>query len=182
MDRVINEILESERLYLKKHSINNAQTMFDIIQTDRDTLSKFLPWVHNTKTVDDSKTFIQITHQLWKTNKAYEFAIYLKNSKQYIGNIGAINLDFENRNSEIGYWLWSKFCGQGYMSEALRTLEQHLFNLDFFRIEIRCESKNQKSQAVALNNSYALDGILRSNCIINDKRRDSLVYSKLKTD
>ncbi|MCO4782867.1 MAG: GNAT family N-acetyltransferase [Candidatus Cloacimonetes bacterium] len=182
MSPTISHFIQGDRIHLQKHTLSNAQTMFEMIDLDRVALQEFLPWVQKTNSVQDSETFIKITQDCWSLNKAYEFGIYINDSNQYIGNIGAINLDLDQKVCEIGYWLNSKYSGNGYMIEAVKTLEKQLFNLGFFRIEIRCIPKNIKSQAVALNSGYVLDGVLRSNCILNNERRDSLVYSKLKSD
>ena len=176
------EEISGQRLSLKKHPLSLAETMFQIVDQDRHHLSQFLPWVGNTNSVSDSHTFIKITHRLWERKEAFEYGIYLQNSDTFIGNIGAINVSIDHKTSEIGYWLNSNQNGNGYMSEAVSLLEKHLFEIGFFRIEIRCEPNNVKSEAVAKRCNYQFEGKLRSNCIINHKRRDTLIYSKLQSD
>ena len=182
ISKEFSEKIKGKRIYLEKHKLNSASLMYSVIKQNRDYLAEFLPWVQYTNSISDSEFFIKTTHNLWQINSAFEYAIYLHDNKQYIGNIGAINVSFENESSEIGYWIDSRYSGNGYMTEAVKVLEKYLFKNGFIRLEIKCDPDNLKSKNIALKRKHQLDGCLRSNYIINDTRRDTLIFSKLNTD
>jgi [ribosomal protein S5]-alanine N-acetyltransferase len=62
-----------------------------------------------------------------KKPKKYSFGIIAKD--QLIGVIGTTekDIDYENGNSEIGYWIGSENWGRGYATEAVRLFCDFLF-------------------------------------------------------
>ena len=156
--------------------------MFQAVNNDRIRLGKFLPWVPFTQTEMDSLKWIQSTRQWWDEGILFDYGIFLKESNCYLGNIGVHEIKWEFDRCEIGYWISGEHEGQGYMSEALRTLEKHLFDMGFHRIEVRCSSRNERSANVPKACGYKLDGILREDSIEHEQYRSTLVFSKLATD
>jgi RimJ/RimL family protein N-acetyltransferase len=39
---------------------------------------------------------------------------------KHIGNIGCPEIDYENENLEVGYWIGKPYWGKGYATEALK--------------------------------------------------------------
>lgn len=66
----------------------------------------------------------------------------------------------------MGYWLDSRFTGQGLMLEAVQTLTQMAFStLKARRVEILCDVRNTGSRRVVEKAGFALEGILRNNAL-----------------
>ena len=156
--------------------------MFSTIDTNRDHLKPFLPWVDFTKTLKDSENYIKKTIQDWDTFKIFDYAIFVNGGKDYVGGGGVHTLSWVNRRAEFGYWISKEFEGKGYISEFVNTLAAELFKIGFNRLEIRCNSANTRSSALAKNLNFHCDGCLRKDTIEQGKFRDTLVYSKLKED
>lgn len=171
--------IEGARIVLKKHQESLAATMFSYVEKDRSRLERFLPWVSATKTVEDEIRYIQRTHIAWDSKILFDYGLFRKNDGLYLGNIGLHSIHWESNRCEVGYWILGKFEGQGYMSEALRILEAHAFDIGFHRIEIRCSSHNQRSANVPLACGYIFDGVLKENSFEQGQYQDIFVFSKL---
>ena len=75
------------------------------------------------------------------------------------------------RKFEIGYWLDSRLCGQGYMTEAVQGITAFAFTeLLARRVEIRCDALNEKSQAIPMRLGYWHEGTLRNDGLSADGR------------
>lgn len=140
-------MLEGDRIYIKKHSVDLAEVMFNYVEEDRERLSQFLPWVNFVKSVEDEKEFILTTHKQWAEGTVFGYGIYL-NDNTYIGNFGVHSIKWNHNSAGFGYWILGRYEGKGYMSEAVQLLEKHLFEVGFHRVQIRWSDLNQRSEGV----------------------------------
>ncbi len=170
--------IESERLWLKKHELAQAQTQFQYICQDRERLAAFLPWVPYIKTVEDEHKFILQTHAWWAEYKHFDYGVFRKEDGEYLGNIGAHHLEWNNDCCELGYWILGKHEGKGYITEAVKALEKTLFSEGFHRIEIRCDPLNARSAGVPKRCGYTLEGHLKENTLQESGYRDTLIFGK----
>lgn len=111
---------------------------------------------------------------------SFDFGIYV--DKEFVGCIGFHHVDFLNQSLEFGYWISSNYEGKGFVSESLKLLENEAFKIGFYRIEIRCADTNLNSIQLIKNNNYIREGLLRSNTIRNGDFRNTLIFSKIKSD
>lgn len=174
------EFIEGEWIFLRRHELATAPAMFACIEEDRKRLGAFLPWVEGTKSVKDSEEYIRCAHVEWQEQKLFDFGLFRKTDRAYLGNIGVHAIAWEHERAEIGYWITGQAEGQGFISEAVGLLEQELFRLGFHRIEIRCDPLNQRSSAVPKRLGYGLEGVLKEHAIVNGRRRDIEVWAKLR--
>lgn len=177
--------LKGERIILKKltPSLELAQEIFNVVDASRNEIGEWLIWVENTNNVIDTMKFLIELEKKESDQKQVSYGIYINNA--YTGQIGLVDIDPTNSNVEIGYWMNSKFAGQGIMSEAVKVLEQYVFSeLDIHRIQIRAATDNIGSNKVALKNNYLLEGTMREDHFLQTKNSfvDTNVYSKLKKD
>lgn len=141
-----------------------------------------MPWVGWTKGVHDEREYIEMTHRQWNDYKMYDYGLFLNSGNIYLGNVGVHTIEWDHNSCELGYWILGEYEGRGYIREAVRAVEKVLFNVGFFRIEIRCSSTNERSGKVAENCGYTMEGRLRQHRIENGRRRDTLIFSKLKNE
>jgi ribosomal-protein-serine acetyltransferase len=174
------EKIDGLRIELRKHELGLAEKMFAYVDQDRDRLRQFLPWVDSTLTVEDERKFIEFTHAQWAEFKLFDFGIFRKSDGEYLGNVGVHHLEWASRGCELGYWILGNFEGQGYMSEAVQTLERAMFELGFHRIEIRCSTLNQRSASVPMRCGYRLEAMLTEGGIDVGRYRDTLIFAKLE--
>ena len=181
------EVMHSERLSLKKHSLDLAEQMFLYVDQDRERLRQFLPWVDNTKSVEDERNYIRFQEEQWQLLQHFDYGIYRSKHKSknpsahelYMGNIGVFNLAWPSARCEIGYWILGDYEGQGYMTEAVQLLETTLFDRGFHRIEIRCSALNKRSAGIPRRLDYRLEGTLSDYLWEMNAYRDLEIYAKI---
>jgi len=173
--------IESARLQLRKNDLAMAQTIFAAVDRDRKRLGRFLPWVDDTRSVEEEISYINSTHEKWDRHELYDYSIFLQDGT-YIGNAGLHSLSWTADRCEIGYWILRQFEGQGYMSEACKVLIEAAFEVGFNRIEIRCDPENERSASVPRRLGFRFEGRLEQDTKDSEGRyRDSLVFARLKS-
>lgn len=180
--RFLPDTIDGDRLILRRHAPAFAEAMFAAIDRDRDRLARFLPWARLTTAVENSRAFIADSRAKWDDAVQFDYAIFARDGDAYAGNINIFSIKWEHDVGEIGYWLDSRFEGQGLMSGAVRALEATCFAHDFHRLEIRCDTDNERSAAIPKRLGYTLDGTLREDRIRNGAYCDTHVFSKLRGD
>jgi ribosomal-protein-serine acetyltransferase len=179
--RHLPERIDSSRLYLQKHDLAIAETMFQYVDQDRARLAKFMPWVQYTNSVLDEVGYILTTHEKWDAHELYDYSIINKTADVFMGNIGVHRFSWEHQRCEIGYWILGKFEGYGFVSESVEALSKTLFENGFNRIEIRCSSHNLKSAEVPKRLGFRFEGRLEEEQLENGKFRDTLIYALTKS-
>jgi RimJ/RimL family protein N-acetyltransferase len=177
--------LIGKRLVLKKlkPTIATASTVFQVIAENRQHLLPWFIWVKTEKSAEDAFKYLLALEEKSKLGEKVDYGIYL--NREYIGNVGAFDINQKNKSAEIGYWLSKKFTRNGYMTEAVRLLEKDLFfRLNLHRVQIKCDERNKPSAGVAKKCGYVFEGRHRED-IYSDyfkDNRNTLVFSKLKAE
>ena len=171
------------RLKRTKPSIKMAKCMFELIDINRNHLQPWFPWVNKTHTVEDILKYLFDKEEQFKQGKKIEYGIFV--GVQYIGNIALFDINTENKSSEIGYWLSSLHTRKGYMTEAVKIIEQEAFEtLWLHRVQIQCDEVNEASFGVAKKCWYKYEWKIRE-CFFSEyfnNFRNKLLLSKLKSD
>ncbi len=179
--------IETERLLLEKpeRSFDFATKMFEVVDANRDHILPWMDWAlpKITRRAEDDYNFALDADRAWKAGERFEYAIYDKTNKEFLGGIAAIKKGRTVDNQfELAYWLKKEACKKGYMQEAVKSLENMLFDAGAKRLVIRNDVENINSIKVAQNLGYQLEGIERngrfSECL--QKLTDINVFSKIK--
>jgi ribosomal-protein-serine acetyltransferase len=159
----------------------DAETLFQVADTNRAYLRAWLPWLDQNKSVESTLTFIQHNKQLSKSDSAVVFGIWYRH--ELAGVISFNVIDTTNHFAIIGYWLAEKFQGNGITTKACAKLvEDALITRKLNRVEIHCAVENQKSRAIPERLGFTFEGILRQKEFIYDHYKDLRVYSLLAQD
>jgi RimJ/RimL family protein N-acetyltransferase len=109
------------------------------------------------------------------------FGIELLATGELIGNAGLHHFFEQNRRCEIGYSLASKHWGQGYATEALRTIIRHGFDaLDLNRIEADIDPRNIGSARVLEKLGFRKEGYMPERWFVCGEFADTVNYGLLK--
>eukprot|EP00112_Aurelia_sp_Birch-Aquarium-sp1_P002946 Seg1329.9 transcript_id=Seg1329.9/GoldUCD/mRNA.D3Y31 product="putative ribosomal N-acetyltransferase YdaF" protein_id=Seg1329.9/GoldUCD/D3Y31 len=109
--------------YMRRWQLNDAKSIFEAVDNNREHLGKWLPWVATTLATEDSKKFIEESVKGFETGTKFEYGIFLgpKYSEETL--IGAVGLVNKGENdAEIGYWLSKDFEGNGIITIAVKEL------------------------------------------------------------
>ncbi len=183
MERIhLSPTYESARLIMRRQDLAWADQMFACIDQDRARLGEFLPWVPSTKAQSDTEDYIRKATDWWDEQSMFDFSMFEKSSGRYMGNFGVHHIVWENDCCELGYWISSQFLGKGYVTEAVSLIESALFKIGFNRIEIRCDSRNIKSQSIPQRSGYKFEGTLREAQRTTSGFVDLMIFAKLRSD
>ena len=111
----------AEDVYLRELEIADAPDMFNLINSQRNYLGRWLPFVENTRDENDSRSFIQSVINAPTDRKEHIFAIISEGT--FAGIIGFKGTDHDNKKTEIGYWLGEDFQGRGAATALCNKME-----------------------------------------------------------
>jgi ribosomal-protein-serine acetyltransferase len=175
------DLLVTRRLALRRHTVDLAPAKFSLVDAERARLGTFLYWVQRTRTIEDERLYLRNSRKDWDEARTFDYGIFDGTTNEFVGCIGAHTIRWEHDCAELGFWLSSRFEGRGIIGEAVRCLEEELQSLRFHRLEIRCDSRNTRSAAVAKRSGYQLDGVLKNNVFEGGSYRDTMVWGKVFT-
>ncbi len=176
---MIDFIKVNSNLNLQRISLHDAPDIFRLIDENRTSLRKWLPFVDTTYSVENTRAFID---QL-KAPHSREMVFTICFQDEIVGLIGFKDIDKPNRKLEIGYWIAPEFEGKGIVTESCRTLISKAFKkMDMNRIQIKCGVGNHRSSNIPKRLNFRFEGIERQGERHNDRFIDLQVYSMLKHD
>ncbi|MBO7257974.1 MAG: GNAT family N-acetyltransferase [Alphaproteobacteria bacterium] len=178
------EILNGERLALKIPTANfeTARMLFSVVSRNREHLGKWLPWVAKNTQPEHSYDFLQSIVKGFNENTKAEYFIYEKSTGDFCGICSAhTHFSPTHKYISLGYWLDKEKCGKGYMTEAVKLIEDDLFTQNATRLIIQNDIENMGSVNVPKRLGYHLEGIARADFYSEylGSYRDIYTWSKL---
>jgi len=150
----------SDELYLKLFDKSEADSLFELIDSNREHLSRWLPWVEDVKEVKDSKEFINDTRTQYADNNGFQAGIWYQ--EKLVGVIGYHGIDWQNKKTSIGYWLAQNYVGEGIITRCCSCLVDNAFhNLELNKVEISCAEGNVKSRSIPERLGFNQEGTRR---------------------
>ena len=124
--------LSTDRLELRPFRVEDEEAVFQIC-SEKEIAA-------NTRTIPHPYPRAQAAHwikqhpEMWISGKSAVFAICERLTGRVIGAIG-LEINREDQNAELGYWIDKNEWGQGYCTEAAREVVRYGFeNLSLHRI------------------------------------------------
>ncbi len=116
--------------------------------------------------------------------ESYPFIVYDKNRGQFAGTTRFYDIQPQHNTLQLGYtWYGKDFQGTGLNKNCKYLLLKFAFEtIGVERVEFRADYKNKKSIAAMQSIGCTVEGVLRSNAIGSNGRRDSIVLSILKNE
>lgn len=173
--------MENDRIQLTPPSIDELDAMYEVIDRNRQSLQRFLPWVTPSFAKQDllnnteqaRQDYDQFSGEFW-------FNILAKSTGKYLGAIGFIIRDKNVPYFEIGYWLDPDCEGKGIISDAIALVESFAFETHGAkRVEIKMAATNRKSTAVAERCGYLFEArLMNARVLPSGVVDDTLIYAK----
>lgn len=173
--------LETERLWLRRFTVEDAESMYNNWASD-DEVTKYLTWpAHDS--VETTKKSVEYWVSQYTNEDFYHWAIVPKELGQPIGTIGAVDQNNAMGMVHIGYCIGKDWWGQGYMSEALNRLIEFFFEeVNVNRIESRFDPRNPGSGKVMEKCGLQYEGTSRQSDQNNQGICDATNYALLAED
>jgi RimJ/RimL family protein N-acetyltransferase len=170
--------LETERLLLRTPMPGDGAEMNAAIRESFETLRVWMKWADHTPEIEETEQRCRSGQDTFVAREHLPFLLIRKEDGVFVGRCDLHFVDLEVPKFEIGYWLRTRYEGQGYMTEAVRAVTHCAFEtLGARRAEIRCDPRNLRSRRVAEKAGYRLKARLRDEQVAPDgKLRDTLIY------
>lgn len=167
---------------LKQLDQSDSIDIFKTIDSQREYLGKWLPFVEFTKEISDTEKFVDSVVNAPEDKFEYVFTIRKRNV--FVGLIGFKDTDKINKKTEIGYWLSEKHQKQGIITKSVDKLCDFAFNkLGINRVQIKCAVENKSSINIPKKLGFKFEGIERHGELLTGNIFTDLeIYSKLKGD
>ena len=176
------KIQVDKNIELRQLEQSDSADIFHAIDSQREYLGRWLPFVEWTKEIKDTENFVDsVVHA---PGDCFNFVFTIRKQDELIGLIGFKGTDKQNQKTELGYWLSEKYQKQGIVTACVDRLCHFAFDeLGMNRIQIKCAVGNISSQKIPRRLNFTLEGIERDGELLSGNIFTDLeVYSKLKRD
>lgn len=158
-----NKIVLDEHLILCTVNIGRFEEFKTGIVKDLAHMKQWLPWVEE-DVESSSREFYESSERKKEEDKEANWNILVDD--KLAGTISFMKRDPNGDYLEIGYWLFSRFNGNGIMTRCAKALVDLAFEqTDAAGVEICCDKANIPSASVAIRAGLKLDH--------EDERKDS---------
>lgn len=172
--------IETERLILRKFSLDDADAMYRNWAAD-DEVTKYLTWPSHSS-VDVTKMVLADWIEAYKNDDSYQWAIVLKEINEPIGSIAVVDKNDETEMVHIGYCISRKYWHKGITSEALKALIDFFFNeVGVKRVESRHDPRNPHSGGVMKKCGMIYEGTRKNSDKNNQGICDASYYAITKS-
>jgi ribosomal-protein-serine acetyltransferase len=176
IDNLKRELIVDDEITIKIREKDAAEATFALVNSSREYLRKYLPWVDKTLSVADCEDFIQICIDRFEKRENAGYGIYYKS--ELVGMVSFVSFSKSNHACEIGYWLGEQFQGKGIMTRAVKALVGDAFNdIGMHRLVIRAAIDNKSSWSIAERLGFRNEGIRYGDEMVHGKYLDSYAFS-----
>ena len=171
----------SDKAALFIFEIRHAEQWFALIDSNREHLKKWLSWVDEIKSPEDTRRTIDTGRK--RRAESGDIAAGIRFEDRIAGIISLDSIDARNGTAEIGYWIGREFEGKGLITQACGILLRHAFEaLSLNRVVLQIQPANEKSKAVARRMGFYYEGTLRQVAAHYGQRIDHEVHSLLRNE
>ena len=172
-------IVVDANIRLKEIGLEDTEVIFNTIINERDYLGEWLPFVELTREISFTRCFVE--GYLNSDKKDLTCAIFYQN--QFVGLIGLKDTDFDNKKTEIGYWLSEPYQHKGIITNSCKSLINFIFDkMNINRVQIKVAKGNMKSQRIPKRLGFKREGIERDGELHSRGFVDLVIFSLLKAD
>lgn len=181
MKHLGTSMLETNRLILRRFTLEDAQAMYDNWASDPE-VTKYLTWpAHSSPEVSALVLSDWVSH--YPEPDYYQWAIVPKDLGQPIGSISVVSHNDAARLVHIGYCIGKRWWRRGFTSEALCAVMDFFFDqVGVNRIETRHDPNNPHSGGVMRKCGMTFEGTLRASDVNNQGICDACWYSILASE
>ncbi|CUS01993.2 Acetyltransferase, GNAT family [Candidatus Promineifilum breve] len=175
---------DTERLTLRGPLPDDAIPLREAVLESQEELKPWMPWAMNVLTEEEYRVRVREGQLKFLAREDLWMMLLLRGTDTVVGGSGLHRMDWNVPKFEIGYWVRSRFAGQGYITEAVNGLTAFAFDtLRANRVEIRCDVKNTRSAAVARRAGYTLEGTFHNDARDHfDQLRDTYIFAKIREE
>ena len=174
--------LETNRLMLRKFSIDDAENMFKNWANDKE-VTKYFSWPPHGR-IEVTKNVLISWIDNYKNMEVYNWGIVAKDIGEVIGSISVVNHSCKSLVCEIGYCISKAYWNKGITTEALKAVIKFLIKeVRVERVHAFHNINNVASGKVMQKAGMIFEGKLRKYHLNRDGALEDVnMYSKIDTD
>ena len=171
-----------EDVKLSLFELRHAEELNALITQNYEHIKEWSAWLTDReRSIEQTQNFVRRNLKQFAENNGFEICIWYKG--EIAGQIGYNYLDWNDRRTEIGYWLGASFQGKGLVTKSCRVLIDYAFNeLKLNRVEMRCGVGNKKSRKIPEKLGFREEGIVRQAEWLHDHFIDLVIYGMLASE
>ena len=158
---VFPEAIETRRLLLRPYNRNDWAGILELIGRNREQLIRDFEQQARLQQLAEGKAFIAEKQKHWKDGREFCYGIWLRSSREQVGQIRVKNIDWKVPSAELSYFIDGQNQRRGYASESIRQVLKLVFGLGFRRVFVRVLPANRESLALAIKLHFREEGYHR---------------------
>ena len=177
--------LKSGRLELRPPAMDDWPQWARLRQESREFLQPWEPtWPRNALARDSFTRRIKLQARDHEAGTALSWFLIRRDDDALMGGVTVSDVRRGVASSgTLGYWIGHTYSRQGYMSEAVETVIDHVFGaFALHRLEAACLPANEASRRLLVSGGFTLEGVARSYLRIDGDWRDHLLFSLIESD
>ncbi|MCY3604294.1 MAG: GNAT family protein [Gammaproteobacteria bacterium] len=161
---------------LRELTGDDAGALYALVDSNRNYLRQWLPWVDMQKGPLDSAQFIESARNDNQAGVALTLGI--EHQGDIAGVIAFHELDRDNRQTSMGFWISSSHQGKGIVSSSCKRLIEHAFtDLGLNRVVMKIAEDNARSRRVAERLGLACEGVSKQWEWLYDHFVNQVIYA-----
>lgn len=171
--------LVGERVALEFLSAEDAEELLYLVDSSRESLDRWLPWVGNFTRTADAESFIESYRLQLDMGNGGIWGVRRRRDGALVGTVCLQWIDWSNFAANFGYFLGREFEGNGFATEALQLAVEYVKGLGIHRVGIRVAVGNTRSSALAQRLGFSFEGTSKDAEFMHGKWQDVNRYAKI---
>lgn len=168
-------------LELRLYELSHTEELNALIEQNVDYIKKWSAWLKDDRSIENTRSFIKRNQTQFAKKEGFAVGIWFEG--EMAGQIEFNYLDWNNRKTEIGFWLGESFQGKGLATKSCRVMIDYAFiELNLNRVEMQCGVENTKSRNIAKKLGFREEGIIRQSVWLHDHFAHFVIYGILASE
>ena len=161
---------------LRELTSEDAGALYALVDSNREYLRQWLPWVEGQQGPQDSSRFIE---GAIKDNRAgVALTLGIEHQGEIAGVIAFHEFDADNRQTSMGFWISSSHQGKGIVTSSCESLIEYAFtDLGLNRVVMKIAEDNARSRRVAERLGLACEGVSKQWEWLYDHFVNQVIYA-----
>lgn len=168
------------RLELRPRYVGEGKILIQAVRESLQNLEPWMPFAHKDVREEQMEEHCRTALANFITRQDFTLSIYERSSGRFVGSTGLHRPNWAVRSFHVGYWVHREFEGRGIVSEAVNAITRYAFEVfKANRLEIRCDSRNERSFNVMKRLGFVQEGLLKNDDVAKDgSLRDTIVTAR----
>lgn len=167
-----------DTLQLRAVDESHVTALHQLVLKNKVWLQASLNWPQFVNSEDDTRKNVQGNRMLHERGYAKMYLIF--KHADVVGVISFNLIEPLNKTAYIGYWLDEDHQGQGILSRALQgIIHCYAQRGEIRRFVIKCRVDNARSNRVAIQNGFTLEGCMKQAEFLNGDYHDVNMYARI---